>query len=385
MKKLYSLAVALAVSACAGSDDAAPDLGTAPAALVATGQQCWVIDDGTDRLHLVSRNDANPLTNKTVIGALGVTNVEALAFDPLTGTIYAANGGQLGRVNNDTGVFTALPQAMGTGTGAAGTITFDDADGLTVDPFTGFLYAAQRRDTANDVLFRVDLTTGARVANAFGAGVDYVVMPAVAGQGDIDDLAVDPSDGQMYGIANNGGTGDRTVRINKTTGATTDVGVLGVADMEGFGYDAAGTLWGTTGSGVLGLYEINKTTGAATLRAPFNAVGNDYEAVDCFTVPSTDLAVTAVPSVARPNPGDTFTYTVTVSNNGPHAATSNYELGNARLDTEKSNSLDLQLRLKQGERSWPSSARRRQKRSSGRASANRARHSGLRESAHRSR
>jgi iron complex outermembrane receptor protein len=37
--------------------------------------------------------------------------------------------------------------------------------------------------------------------------------------------------------------------------------------------------------------------------------------------------------------------------NGPHAATSNYELGNSRLDVEKSNSIDLQLRLKHGEHS----------------------------------
>lgn len=35
--------------------------------------------------------------------------------------------------------------------------------------------------------------------------------------------------------------------------------------------------------------------------------------------------------------------------NGPHAATGNYELGNTGLDTEKSNSIDLQLRLKQGD------------------------------------
>jgi iron complex outermembrane receptor protein len=37
--------------------------------------------------------------------------------------------------------------------------------------------------------------------------------------------------------------------------------------------------------------------------------------------------------------------------NGPHAATGNYELGNAALDAEKSNSIDLQLRVKSGEHS----------------------------------
>jgi uncharacterized repeat protein (TIGR01451 family)/MYXO-CTERM domain-containing protein len=332
MRKLASLLFLLA--ACAGDEPttevgalrsgavvvAGGPVGDLSAALIATGQQCWVIDDGTDRLHLVTRTDANPATNKQVIGAQGVNNIEALAFDPIGQTIYAANGGQLGVVDDDTGVFTALPQAAGTGNGAAGTLTFNNLDGLTFDPFTGFLYASHRRGTANDVLLRLDPITGARVANAFGPGVDYVVVPAVAGLADIDDLAVDPSDGTLYGIANKGGARDRTVIINKTTGASTDVGSLGVADMEGFGYDAAGTLWGTTGSGVAGLYEINKTTGAATLRAPFNAVGNDWEAVDCFTVPSTDLAITVVPSAARPNPGDTLTFTVTVTNRGPHAA-----------------------------------------------------------------
>jgi iron complex outermembrane receptor protein len=37
--------------------------------------------------------------------------------------------------------------------------------------------------------------------------------------------------------------------------------------------------------------------------------------------------------------------------NGPHAATGNYEQGDAGLDTEKSNSIDLQLRIKHGEHS----------------------------------
>ncbi len=37
--------------------------------------------------------------------------------------------------------------------------------------------------------------------------------------------------------------------------------------------------------------------------------------------------------------------------NGPHAATGNYELGDATLDKEQSNSLDVQLRLKLGEHS----------------------------------
>ncbi len=36
---------------------------------------------------------------------------------------------------------------------------------------------------------------------------------------------------------------------------------------------------------------------------------------------------------------------------GPHAATGNYELGNARLDKESSNSIDLQLRARSGEHS----------------------------------
>ncbi|HEY9192806.1 MAG TPA: TonB-dependent receptor [Methyloversatilis sp.] len=36
---------------------------------------------------------------------------------------------------------------------------------------------------------------------------------------------------------------------------------------------------------------------------------------------------------------------------GPHAATGNYEVGNAALDKERSNSIDLQLRVKQGDHS----------------------------------
>src|SRR5207249_1919861 len=49
--------------------------------------------------------------------------------------------------------------------------------------------------------------------------------------------------------------------------------------------------------------------------------GNDRDSV-AVTVQSADLAVTKVVNNATPNERDTLTYTVTLTNNGPDAATS---------------------------------------------------------------
>ncbi len=67
-----------------------------------------------------------------------------------------------------------------------------DADGMTIDPFDGFIWATQR-NRGPDYLFKIDRTTGLPIKDAFGPGVDYVVStPAVASSPDLDDLAMNP-------------------------------------------------------------------------------------------------------------------------------------------------------------------------------------------------
>lgn len=170
------------------------------------------------------------------------------------------------------------------------------------------------------MLVQLDVTTGALVPDAFGPGIDYVLMPAIAGLGDADDLAIDPADGQLYAIFNTGGgTDDRLVRVDKQTGATSDVGPIGVPDVEGLAFGADGVLWATNGSAQPVLFEVDKNTGASFNSRPLNQ-SSDYEGVECFTVPSHDLQVTVGVSDALPRTGETITLTIEVQNNGPHDA-----------------------------------------------------------------
>ena len=261
-------------------------------------------------------------TNETNIGTgTGTNSIEAIAFNSATGVIYAANGGQLGTLNTTTGVFQALPQAFGTGSGSVGNVTFSDVDGLTYDATNGVLYGSHRRG-GNDLLLQINMTTGAHVPNAFGTNVDYVQIQSIAGNTILDDIAVDPTTGVMYAATNGGGTTDRLIIVNKTSGATTNVALITVPDIEGLGTDPSGQLWGSSGTQGI-LYEINKSTGVGSNGRAINN-GFDYEAVDCFaTSPSVtaDLGLTKVVDVPTPQENETITYTVSVTNSGPGPAT----------------------------------------------------------------
>ena len=108
---------------------------------------------------------------------------------------------------------------------------------------------------------------------------------SVVGLGDIDDISLNPSDGLMYASVNDGGAGDRLVRIDVSTGAVADISDFGVDDIEGLSFDDSGRLWGTTGGfgpvgGINRLYEISLTTGAAINPRPLDN-GTDYESVAC--------------------------------------------------------------------------------------------------------
>ncbi|MGH3442254.1 MAG: SdrD B-like domain-containing protein, partial [Nitriliruptorales bacterium] len=162
--------------------------------------------------------------------------------------------------------------------------------------------------------------TGAFVPNAFN--IDGVLYDAVAirpdgtslGQAeaavrDVDDLAIDPSDGALYGVANAQGTQDRLVVIDKSTGIASAQGgwatTLGVTDIEGFGFSNVGAEFGDfyAVTGDQSATEANKDSyweidlGTGTVNTPqfvdFRTVTSDtngtsladlhdYESIDCL-------------------------------------------------------------------------------------------------------
>ena len=269
---------------------------------------CYLVADNittttTGDDDLLTKFDRSAGTETAIGTATGTRKIEATAYWPAgSGTLYAADANRLGTLDLTDGTYSNIGSfGSGKGTASASNITFSDVDALHFDPHTGVLYGVQRLTSSNDdLLFQINPSTGQRVAGAFGdfdgngQPDDYVVVAAkaVTGLHDIDDLAIDPADGQMYGV-NNGGGSDRLVKIDKLTGAVTEVDVFGVNDMEGLSFYNDGSLFGTTGTSggtnANRLFDISKTSGAATNGRQLGSLGSlggaDYESASCLTAP----------------------------------------------------------------------------------------------------
>jgi outer membrane protein OmpA-like peptidoglycan-associated protein len=283
-------AVALALAACS-TRDYDFDLDTAARAARATTEQCYVAADTGDLLLVVDKEDPDPATNTTVVGPFGELDVEAIAIDPTTDRLYGASNNRLGTINVDTGQYTQVGQTFGSGSGSLGELTFFDVDGLSFDPQSGELFGVVRFESLNDLLIRIDKTTGAAIPDAFGPNVDYVEITGT--RVDVDDIAID-LDGTMYGIANDNGLNNELVAINKLTGVATLIGANNVEELEGLGFDPTGQLWVSSGisdTNLDGVYPIDKANGTvdpAALVSINQAGAADFEGVACLIADDSD-------------------------------------------------------------------------------------------------
>ena len=269
------------------------EVSASDATTVGDADVCYAVAGSGDTLLTIDR----PTGTVAAVGATGTSLIEAIAVDPVTRTLHAADGGRFGSLDVSTGAFSEIAAAIGTGDDGTGvTRTFDDVDGLTFDIYTGTLWAVDRdASPAGDALFQLDPATGQFVPDAFGAGIDYVLVTGtVAGIEDIDDLAVDPTDGTLYGVANGGGADDVLVVIDKLTGAATAVNPtspeIGVTDVEGLSFFNDGSLYGSTGSGgSLPDHLVRISTADGKLDTTYGpdpgyafGVGSDHEALACL-------------------------------------------------------------------------------------------------------
>ena len=259
----------------------------------ADSDTCYAVADSVDQLVRLDRQGDDFIYDD--VGATGTNNIESIALYLDGTTVYAANANTLGILNTSSGAFTAVGGTFGSGDGALGNITFSDVDGLAFDALTGVFYGTHRRGApALDVLFQIDRTTGLAVADAFGPGVDYVVIDTTVlsgGLNDIDDIGVDPETGQLYAVANNGGSADQLVKIDKATGAVTDVAVFNdgqgnnLTDVEGLGFYNDGRFYAVTGnSSTISDTFFDVELATATITSILNIPEySDYEAIACLT------------------------------------------------------------------------------------------------------
>ena len=242
----------------------------------------FFVCDATNELYSI-----NPNTGATpLIGGLGVSDVESIAY--WNGVLYAANGGDFGTLNLSTGAYSSIGEIDGGGAanGAAGLQTLNDVDGMSFDPWTGKLWASNRRNGTYDLLFQIDATTGNFVPNAFGAGLDYLIIDGAGVFNDVDDIAVNPADGKLYTVGNDG-TNDQLLNINKYTGAITLVDALSENDTEGMAYFNDGNFYGTVGSNPGEFWTIDPADGNMTNEIPLPC--GDPEAVAALVAPVNNI------------------------------------------------------------------------------------------------
>jgi len=217
----------------------------------------------------------------TLIGATGVSDIEAIAYYPAPGgnQLFATNAGDFGTINIATGAFTFMAEVDGGGfaNGAAGPQTLDDVDGLMLDGRTFKLWASERKSGAtSDLIFQINPLTGQFVRNAFGPGIDYIVIAGNGADVDVDDIAVSPVTGRMYASSNFNGNNDELLAINKFTGTFSVASTLSQDDIEGLAFSNDGQLWASEGDDNR-LSKINISTGVMSDFVPLT--GGDVEAL----------------------------------------------------------------------------------------------------------
>ncbi len=237
------------------------------------GGTCYAVSDNTDELVLVKSSGLGA-GSASLLGSVGVPDIEAATYDTSANVLYAADADQLGWLNPNTGAFTATSSTFGTGSGDDGNVAFTDVDGLTYDITNDKIYGSMAKG-GNDVIIEINKTTGAHVPLAFNGGTDdYLVITGASGA--VDDIAINPADSKVYIVTDAPGF----YEVNLTTGAATSLGgITGASDIEGMDFDDNSVLYGTTGAGQL--YTIDISTSVATAVGSGFGIGSDYEAISC--------------------------------------------------------------------------------------------------------
>ncbi|MFT4606244.1 MAG: hypothetical protein ACI9W4_002994 [Rhodothermales bacterium] len=248
-----------------------------------TADYCYLVADNNG-----VRFDADVLTaiHKSTgmeeeIGQTGTLNIEAVAFHPFHGSVYAADGGLLGNISLTTGRFAPIGW-LGTAYGDQGPLSAGDVDGLTFDPQTAELWGSVR-GSDTDFLVQIDPASGRVVQDAFGSGRDYVHVEFSAEDIDVDDIAMSPTTGELFAVVTDTQENSTLVTIDRQTGVASSIAALTMADIEGLTFEASGRLYATPGGDAPNMVELDVATGEVTPFAPIGVNSNrDYEAITCM-------------------------------------------------------------------------------------------------------
>jgi len=311
---------------------------------VLTDYPCYSISEDNSAPNTLFEYD--PQTEEWFrVGVTGGNFIEALATDPLSNTMYAADAGMFGTVDRVSAVFMPIGNP-GTANGDIGLVDLDDIDGLTYDLVNQIMYASHRvgglGPGTNDLLFQIDVATGKFVPGAMegsnGNPADYAIVEEVIDATfggnvyDVDDIAINPYTSELFAVQNQDGPSTIT-QIDPLTGKIIEVTFdIPNDDVEGLGFTYLGELYATTGdNGICGndpsdasclntfiyIDLVSQQTNTLNFIDP-TGTEFDFESFDCFTS-FNDLALTTRLDNNTPQsiaPGDRITFQLTVYNQG---------------------------------------------------------------------
>lgn len=220
------------------------------------GDHFGLVDLDTGAFHLVGQL-------RSADGLTIFTDVENLAIDPATGAIYGVDGGTLLTIDPATAIATVI-----------GDTGLTDVDALTFNP-AGELFAVDAVPTTNPgELFQIDKTTATATrltALLMPVPDELVAMGAIDPQ--LDGIAFDPT-GRLIAAYSSYGSMSFIVEVELATGQILNIGAAGVDDIEDLAVGSDGVLYGTLGDtgavhgqpskSLEGLVTIDPVTGAAT-------------------------------------------------------------------------------------------------------------------------
>ncbi|HLI56515.1 MAG TPA: hypothetical protein VKY26_05705 [Actinomycetota bacterium] len=213
--------------------------------------KCFLAGDHDGFLLMTFNSFAcNPIATEAPVGTPAKFTIDAMAWDPVTSTLFAAVGDQLNTVNTATGAFSQTASWMGDAAGPQGTVEIDQLDALAYDPASGNLLGVVDQGFKSPLLVQLAPATGAVVHNAFGAGADYVAIAPDGPRSAVTGLVV--AGGTAYAVMSMDdavGSDPHLVTLNTRTGASADIGSAGVPSVGGLTADGKGNLYGVSGTG----------------------------------------------------------------------------------------------------------------------------------------
>jgi len=258
---------------------------------------CYVIADTGDVFGKV-QNDGSV----TWIGSIptGYGGGENLAIDPLTGYVYNI-AGEPSSTYVKTPLIIIDPETVAI-TEVNEDTTLWDVDALAFNPHDGLLYAVNKYEKFNNepgILQLVDKTTGVatKLVDLYFDGV----APVTGVDPHIDGISFDPKKGDLYGIYSGWGGPSHLVTIDMTNGLISVIGNTGAEDIEDICFKWDGVLVGALGdqgeiegSPFEGLVVIDKDVPSASkfgVAYDYPNTGLDVESFACTVLYSSDGAI----------------------------------------------------------------------------------------------